>query len=73
MATKMCIRDRIYDGDKRLCSLHLREGRLSFLVMFSASECEAVSARLDALSPAVRAYYEAAHVEDGVDVYKRQG
>ena len=25
----------IYDGDKRLCSLHLREGRLSFLVMFS--------------------------------------
>ena len=56
----------IYDGDKRLCSLHLREGRLSFLVMFSASECEAVSARLDALSPAVRAYYESAHVEDGV-------
>ena len=56
----------IYDGDKRLCSLHLREGRLSFLVMFSASECEAVGARLDALSPAVRAYYEAAHVEDGV-------
>ena len=56
----------IYDGDKRLCSLHLRDGRLSFLVMFSASECEAVSARLDALSPAVRAYYEAAHVEDGV-------
>ena len=28
----------IYDGDKRLCSLHLRSGRLSLLVMFSQGE-----------------------------------
>ena len=32
----------IYDGDKRLCSLHLREGRLSFLVMFSQDEFAAI-------------------------------
>ncbi len=47
----------IYDGDKRLCSLHLREGRLSLLVMFSQSECAVVEARLSALRPAVRACY----------------
>ena len=56
----------IYDGDKRLCSLHLREGRLSFLVMFTGNECAVVDQRLETLRPAVRAYYEAAHVEDGV-------
>ena len=56
----------MYDGDKRLCSLHLRSGRLSLLVMFSQGEQAAVDARLSALRPAVRAYYEAAKVEDGV-------
>ena len=56
----------IYDGDKRLCSLHLREGRLSFLVMFSQDECAAIASRPETLRPAVRAYYEAAHVEEGV-------
>ena len=56
----------IYDGDKRLCSLHLREGRLSFLVMFTGNECAVVDQRLETLRPAVRAYSEAAHVEDGV-------
>ena len=56
----------IYDGDKRLCSLHLREGRLSLLVMFTQSECAVVEARLSALRPAVRACYEQANVRDGV-------
>ena len=46
----------IYDGDKRLCSLHLREGRLSFLVMFSQDECAAIASRPETLRPAVRAY-----------------
>ena len=46
--------------------LHLREGRLSFLVMFTGNECAVVDQRLETLRPAVRAYYEASHVEDGV-------
>ena len=56
----------IYDGDKRLCSLLLRVGRLSLLVMFSQSEFAVVEARLLTLRPAVRACYEQANVRDGV-------
>ena len=56
----------MYDGDKRLCSLHLRSGRLSLLVMFSQGEQVAVEARLSTLRPAVRAYYEAGKAEGGV-------
>ena len=41
----------MYDGDKRLCSLHLRSGRLSLLVMFSQGEQVAVDARLSRAAP----------------------
>ena len=55
----------IYDGDKRLCSLHLREGRVSLLVLVAQGERAAFEKRLDGLGPEARAYYASAAEDEG--------
>lgn len=56
----------MYNGERRLCSLHLREGRLSLLVMLSAEECARLEARKEGLCPTMAENYLAAEVRDGV-------
>lgn len=55
----------IFNGDRRLCSLHLRQGRTALLVMLSAQECAQVEARWAGISPAVRDCFSGADQRDG--------
>lgn len=54
-----------YNGEKRLCSLHLREGRISLLILISQGERAAFEAREEGLGAEARAYYAAAAEDEG--------
>lgn len=55
-----------FEGDKRLCSLHMRQNRLSLLVMLSPEERKLFEAHMDEFSPAVQGFYHGAYLEKGV-------
>ena len=54
-----------FNGEKRLCSLHLREGRVSLLVLVAQGERAAFENRLDGLGPEAQAYYASAAEDEG--------
>ena len=54
-----------YEAEKRLCSLHLREGTLSILLMFDASERDAFLQRKEEFSPAALVFFRSAPIFQG--------
>lgn len=54
-----------YDGDKKLCSLHLHEGTFSILLLLSAAECDAFIANKDEFSEEACVYFRSAAFYNG--------
>ncbi len=53
-----------YEGDKRLCSLHLREGTLSILVLLDEHQCEVFTRNADEYSDAAQVCFRSAAIRE---------
>jgi len=55
-----------YEGEKRLCSMHLREGTLSLLLLLDARERGEFERNWEKFTPAAHVHYRSAAIFDGV-------